>query len=205
MSTDTKVTVTGWVGTQPKHFVSESGTDFTSFRLASTKRYYNRASDTWVDGTTTWFTVKAWRSMAINVAESLRRSDPVVVHGTLTSETWDSPDGPRTTFVIEAEAVGPDLARGQATFRHTVHRAGEATGLVPAGEGAPGDDTDDEPSASAGATDPWAVPGRAAGDRSGSEAETYADADADADADATDPAAQEGRSLGADLAETSAA
>ncbi|WP_066463771.1 single-stranded DNA-binding protein [Sanguibacter suarezii] len=153
MSTDTKVTVTGWVGTHPKHFVSESGTDFTSFRLASTKRYYNRAEEAWVDGLTTWFTVKAWRSMAINVAESLRRSDPVVVHGTLTSETWDSPDGPRTTFVIEADAVGPDLARGQATFRHTVHtKAGEPSSAqrgADAGESATGE----------GAADPWAVAG----------------------------------------------
>ena len=143
MSTDTKVTVTGWVGTQPKHFVSESGTNFTSFRLASTKRFYNRADDAWVDGLTTWFTVKAWRSMAINIAESLRKSDPVLVHGTLTSETWESPDGPRTTIVIEADAVGPDLARGQATFRHTVHtKVGEA---APGGADAP--------------TDPWAVSG----------------------------------------------
>ena len=158
MSTDTKVTVTGWVGTQPKHFVSESGTDFTNFRLASTKRYYSRADDTWVDGPTTWFTVKAWRAMAVNIAESLRRSDPVVVHGTLTSETWDSPDGPRTTFVIEADAVGPDLARGQATFRHTVH--------TKAGERAPGDTAPGgtEPADTAGsrlhavpAEDPWAV------------------------------------------------
>lgn len=152
MSTDTKVTVTGWVGTQPKHFVSESGTDFTSFRLASTKRFYNRAEGAWVDGLTTWFTVKAWRSMAINIAESLRKSDPVVVHGSLTSETWDSPDGPRTTFVIEAEAVGPDLARGQATFRHTVHVKAETP---PASDSAPPDVS--APSDPAALADPWAV------------------------------------------------
>ena len=175
MSTDTKVTVTGWVGTQPKHFVSESGTDFTSFRLASTKRYYNRAEEAWVDGLTTWFTVKAWRSMAINVAESLRRSDPVLVHGTLTSETWDSPDGPRTTFVIEADAVGPDLARGQATFRHTVHvKAGDQQA---ARDGAAG-----EPAAGETEADPWAVTGEAADDALGSDA-------VGSEADATQPAA----------------
>lgn len=194
MSTDTKVTVTGWVGTQPKHFVSESGTDFTSFRLASTKRYYNRASDAWVDGATTWFTVKAWRSMAINVAESLRRSDPVLVHGTLTSETWDSPDGPRTTFVIEADAVGPDLARGQATFRHTVHKAGESTpGQVPSGESALGESADDESSVGAGAADPWAVP--EVPEVPGVESESYADAGGNAA-----PEAQEDHGLDAELA-----
>lgn len=182
MSTDTKVTVTGWVGTQPKHFVSESGTDFTSFRLASTKRYYNRAEDAWVDGLTTWFTVKAWRSMAINIAESLRRSDPVVVHGTLTSETWDSPDGPRTTFVIEADAVGPDLARGQATFRHTVHtKAGEQSPAQRAGGAG-------ESGTGEAAADPWAVAG--ADDAPGSETPASdTDTDTDTDLQATTSAA----------------
>lgn len=116
-----KITVTGWVGTQPRLFVSESGTSFTSFRLGSTKRYFDRVQDQWVDGATTWFTVKTWRTVAVNVAESLRKSDPVVVHGTLSTETWESPEGPRTTCVIEADSLGPDLARGQATFRHIVH------------------------------------------------------------------------------------
>lgn len=184
MSTDTKVTVTGWVGTQPKHFVSESGTDFTTFRLASTKRYFSRAEDAWVDGLTTWFTVKAWRSMAINIAESLRRSDPVLVHGTLTSETWDSPDGPRTTFVIEADAVGPDLARGQATFRHTVHtKAGERG----QGEHGVGDPSLTQP-LHEGPSDPWAAPEPPVAD-----GRTLRSAAGAAGGDSDDPAASDER------------
>lgn len=178
MSTDTKVTVTGWVGTQPRHFVAESGTNFTSFRLASTKRFYNRAEDCWVDGLTTWFTVKAWRTMAINVAESLRKSDPVVVHGTLTSETWDSPDGPRTTFVIEAEAVGPDLARGQATFRHTVHTKTTEPGPEAAAEAA---------AAAGPPADPW---GTAVAP--GSEPDGKPDGEPDGNPDGEDGSSEDG-------------
>jgi single-strand DNA-binding protein len=140
MSTDPKITVAGWVGTQPKHFVSESGSSFTSFRMGCTKRFFDRTRDQWVDGTTTWFTVKTWRSAAVNVAESLRKSDPVVVHGSLTTQTWESPEGPRTTLVIEADALGPDLTRGQATFRHTVHtRAAKGDGSAAGGDAAGGD------------------------------------------------------------------
>jgi len=158
MSVDTKVTVAGWVGTQPKHFVSESGTDFTSFRLASTKRYFDRAEERWVDGPTTWFTVKTWRGIAVNVAESLRRSDPVVVHGTLTSEEWTSPEGPRSSFVIEADALGPDLSRGQATFRHTVHqRATEGEGAAPRGATQSTDGEDAIERSGSGAEDVWTV------------------------------------------------
>lgn len=165
MSTDTKVTVAGWVGTQPKHFVSENGTDFTTFRLASTKRYYNRAEDRWVDGPTTWFTVKTWRTTALNVAESLRKSDPVVVHGSLSSDEWTSPDGPRTTFVIEADALGPDLSRGQATFRHTVQTRpldagsdGSRTADVREGGLVDGGTAPDDASSLLPRDDPWAIP-----------------------------------------------
>ena len=192
MSTDTKVTVAGWVGTQPKHFVSENGTDFTTFRLASTKRYYNRAEDRWVDGPTTWFTVKTWRTTALNVAESLRKSDPVVVHGSLSSDEWTSPEGPRTTFVIEADSLGPDLSRGQATFRHTVQtrplgalsdRPGPASADV--GEHGLVDDTSapDDASSLLQASDPWTV--HAPGDAGGPEAPAGADADHAASADDT--------------------
>lgn len=142
MSIDSKITVSGWVGTQPRHVITQNGTSFTVFRLGSTKRYFDRSQESWVDGATTWFTVKTWRSAAVNVAESLRRSDPVVVHGALSTEVWESPDGPRTTLVIEADALGPDLTRGQATFRHTVH---------PTGAGAP---TDGGPAGAEGATGP---------------------------------------------------
>ncbi|MBI9115069.1 single-stranded DNA-binding protein [Sanguibacter suaedae] len=157
MSVDTKVTVAGWVGTQPKHFVSESGTDFTSFRLASTKRYFDRAEERWVDGPTTWFTVKTWRGTAVNVAESLRRSDPVVVHGTLTSEEWTSPEGPRSSFVIEADALGPDLSRGQATFRHTVHQRATDGDGGPRGAARTTDGEDALDTPDSGKEDVWTV------------------------------------------------
>lgn len=134
MSIDSKITVSGWVGTQPRHVVTQNGTSFTVFRLGSTKRYFDRSQEGWVDGATTWFTVKTWRTAAVNVAESLRRSDPVVVHGALSTEVWDSPDGPRTTLVIEADALGPDLTRGQATFRHTVHHTGGEGGAPVSGD-----------------------------------------------------------------------
>ena len=41
----------------------------------------------WVDGDTQWFTVKAWRQLADHCRDSLRRADPVVVHGRLSQST----------------------------------------------------------------------------------------------------------------------
>ncbi|MHB1490534.1 MAG: single-stranded DNA-binding protein [Cellulomonas sp.] len=131
------LTLTGWVGTEPKHF--PGSTPFTTFRMASTRRFYDARQSAWVDGRTLWFTVKVWREAALNVAESLRKSDPVVVTGRLGTEEWESPEGPRSTLVLEATSIGPDLTYGQARFVRTVHRSSSDAPDGGAGESAEGE------------------------------------------------------------------
>ncbi|GAA3210954.1 single-stranded DNA-binding protein [Oerskovia jenensis] len=128
MGNDVTVTLAGFMGTTPKLFTSPTGNDFTSFRIASTTRYLDRSRGEWVDGRTIWFTVKAWRAMAQNVAASLRKGDAVVVTGRLAVDEWTSPEGPRTNLVIEASALGPDLTRGRAQFTNTVVRPAQPDG-----------------------------------------------------------------------------
>ncbi|HEY5518474.1 MAG TPA: single-stranded DNA-binding protein [Cellulomonas sp.] len=118
------LTLVGWVATEPKRYVGAGAIPFTSFRMASTRRYFDRAQNAWVDGRTEWFTIKAWRQQALNVAASLRKSDPLIVHGRLATEEWTGPEGPRTALVLEAFAIGPDLTFGESSFRRTVHLAG---------------------------------------------------------------------------------
>ncbi|ARU52702.1 hypothetical protein CBR64_15875 [Cellulosimicrobium cellulans] len=122
MPGDVTVTLSGFVATTPTLFRSQSGNDFTSFRIAQTRRYLDRERGEWVDGRTLWFTVKAWKHVARNVALSLHKGDPVVVTGRLSLDEWDGPDGPRTSLVVEATALGPDLTLGEARFARTVHR-----------------------------------------------------------------------------------
>jgi single-strand DNA-binding protein len=91
-----------------------------SFRLASNPRRYHRKTDEWVDGETQWYTVTAWRSLAENCERSLRRGDPVVVHGRFTISPWTNADGvPMTSLEIEASFVGHDLNRGATMFTRT--------------------------------------------------------------------------------------
>ncbi len=107
-----------------------ASTPFTTFRMASTRRWFDRERGTWVDGRTEWFTVKAWRGAARNVAESLRKGDPVLVHGRLSTDEWSTADGePRTSLVLDAIAIGPDLAYGTARYARTIYTNGsEALG-----------------------------------------------------------------------------
>ncbi|GIG35748.1 single-stranded DNA-binding protein [Cellulomonas pakistanensis] len=123
------VTVVGWVGSDPVCYRDDGQVPFTKFRLASTPRVYDRDQDGYVDADTSWFTVKTFRHLALNVAEAVRRGEPVVVHGRLRLADWVSPEGlPRTTAELTADAVGHDLSRGTTRFTRTVHHARTAAG-----------------------------------------------------------------------------
>jgi single-strand DNA-binding protein len=113
------VTVVGWAATTPREIVGD-GVPFTSFRVATTPRYFDGRRGAWADGRTEWITVKAFRDAAFNVAASISKSDPVIVHGRLQTEEWVGENGPRTTLVVEANAVGHDLTRGIAKFARRV-------------------------------------------------------------------------------------
>ena len=99
-----------------------------TFRVASTPRRYQRRTDSWEDGDTQWYAVNAWRALAENCDRSLRRGDPVVVHGKLSAHVWTNKAGLEvTTFEVEAAFVGHDLNRGTSSLRAAqARRRGDA-------------------------------------------------------------------------------
>ena len=113
---DLTITVTGWVATDPRHVVGPTGTRLTSFRLASTSRYFDRDKGVWADGNTEWFTVRTFRAAAITVMNSVEKGQPVVVTGRMRTHQWDSDSGPRFDLIIDANSVGHDLTKGIASF-----------------------------------------------------------------------------------------
>jgi single-strand DNA-binding protein len=156
---DVTVTVSGFAGNTPAlHLNAAKDREWTTFRVASTRRYVNENGE-WTDGATLWFTVKAWRSAAANVAKSVRKGDPVVVTGRLEVDEWTGPDGQqRSGLVINASAVGVDATRGRVEFSRVVHHGGAA-------DGAPGARADGEELTAArpGDDDPFALDVLAAG------------------------------------------
>ena len=51
-----------------------------------------------------------------NVSASVSKGDPVIVHGALTTHSWESDSGPRSKPRIKAFAVGHSLTKGRALF-----------------------------------------------------------------------------------------
>ena len=108
--------VTGLVATTPRHLTTSEGLAITSFRLASSVRRFDRASNRWVDGDTNWYTVSTFRSLAQNSAESIQKGDRVMVSGRLRIRDWENTDRSGTTVEIEADSIGHDLTYGTASY-----------------------------------------------------------------------------------------
>jgi single-strand DNA-binding protein len=87
--------------------------------MASTARRYDNRAQEFVDAGTFWVDVECWNDLSGNVSGSVSKGDPLIVHGTLTTHSWDSDNGRRSTPRIRAFAVGPNLARGTAEFRRS--------------------------------------------------------------------------------------
>jgi single-strand DNA-binding protein len=111
---DTFVTFHGWVGNDVTHR-TPNGLSVANFRVASTPRI--KRGGEWTDGDTTWYSVSAWRSLADNVRDSVKKGDAVIIHGRLRTESWVREDKQMsTTLAVEATLVGHDLTRGTSEF-----------------------------------------------------------------------------------------
>ena len=117
---ETYVTLRGWLGADVRHRLA-GDTPVAEFRLAVTPRYYDNKQSAWVSGDPQWYTVKAWRQLADNCRDSLRRSDPVLVHGRLTQRSYVNANNVEVTVLeVTATSVGHDLTMGTGQFRRTV-------------------------------------------------------------------------------------
>jgi single-strand DNA-binding protein len=114
------ITLSGLVATAPRHIVTSEGLPVTSFRLASTNRRFDRAAERWIDGDTNWYTITAFRQLAINASGSISKGDRIVLTGTLRIRDWENGERAGTNIDVEAESIGHDLAWGTTVFARTV-------------------------------------------------------------------------------------
>ncbi|SDP17322.1 single-strand DNA-binding protein [Pedococcus dokdonensis] len=107
------ITVTGRMVADPESRTTKLGVPFAAFRLASTVRRLNTRTREYEDGGTSFYNVTAFRSLGANVANSLKKGEPVVVYGRLRVNQWLRADDSHATSVeIDAYTVGHDLSWG---------------------------------------------------------------------------------------------
>jgi single-strand DNA-binding protein len=116
---ETWVTVVGNAATGVDYRDSAAG-GVARFRLAVTPRYWDRQKESWNDGHSSFYTVWARRSLAMNLAGSISVGEPLLVHGRLRVRDEERDGQRRFSADIDALAVGHDITRGTSAFRRVV-------------------------------------------------------------------------------------
>jgi len=138
---DTMITIVGNVVDTPRRRRTKNGHDVTNFRIASTSRRFDREQEKFVDNSTLYVNVTCWRQFAVNVDESIKKGQPVVVYGRYYMREYKVEEQLRSSYELEAVAVGHDLARGTSQFTR-VYQSGPAVTVSPDEDGVPVDESD---------------------------------------------------------------
>ena len=71
MTNSAQIVLTGYVGTEPKTWTTNSNTPVCNFRVGSTRRYFSTKENQWKSAETTWVQVKSFRNLATHAMKSL--------------------------------------------------------------------------------------------------------------------------------------
>ena len=141
---ETTLTITGNLVDDPELRFTPSGQPVAKFRIASTPRYFDKATNGWKDSDTLFLTVNVWRQAAENVAESMTRGTRAIVTGRLRQRSYETKEGEkRTVYELEADEVGVSLRNATAKVAKVTRTSGGEAGQQPSGKDA----------------DPWATGG----------------------------------------------
>jgi single-strand DNA-binding protein len=155
---DTVITLIGNLVDDPELRFTPSGQAVAKFRLASTPRYLDKATNEWKDGESLFLSCNVWRQAAENVAESLTRGMRVIVHGRLKQRSYETKEGEkRTVFEVEVDEVGPSLR--SASAKVTKASRGGGGGGFGGGSSSGGFGG----GSSGAADDPWSTPAASSG------------------------------------------
>lgn len=131
MSTKIPVNIVGNLVADPELTYGESGVAHAKLRVAVNQRMQG-ADGSWQDGEPVFHNVSAFRALAENASNSLKKGDPVTVSGELEFRSFDKDGERREARRIVAETIGPDLRFGTATYQRSP-RAGEPEATASAG------------------------------------------------------------------------
>jgi len=138
---DTTITMIGNLVDDPELRFTPSGAAVAKFRVASTPRYLDKATNEWKDGESLFLQCQIWRQAAENVAESLTKGRRVILSGRLKQRSYETKEGEkRTVFEVEVDEVGPSLRNATAKVTRTQRAGGSGGAAAPAAADSFGDD-----------------------------------------------------------------
>ena len=141
---DVNVTIIGNLTADPELRFTPSGAAVANFRVASTPRMLDKATNEWKDGDPFYVSCNVWRQYAENVAETLSKGMRVIVTGRLKQRSYETREGEKRTVVeLEVDEVGPALRNATAKVNRISREGGGggySGGSSASSSGAPADD-----------------------------------------------------------------
>src|SRR6202030_4078123 len=123
---DTQITIVGNLVDDPELRYTQTGQAVANFRVASTPRFLDKATNEWKDGDSLFLSCSVWRQAAENAAESLQRGMRVIVSGRLRQRSYETKEGEkRTVYEVEVDDVGPSLRNASAKVNKVARSNGD--------------------------------------------------------------------------------
>ncbi|MFC4225486.1 single-stranded DNA-binding protein [Lysinibacter cavernae] len=117
MSGETITTVVGNLTTDPELRSLPDGSNVCNFTLASTPRFFDRATNSQKDGTTSFFNVNVWGADAMHAASSLVKGQRAIAVGSISIRLYETKEGEkRSSIELKASDVGPSVKFGTTVF-----------------------------------------------------------------------------------------
>lgn len=115
-----RITATGNLTRDPDITFTQSGVARTNLSIACNDA--RKTDNGWEEGEPTYLNITAWRQLAENVCESLRKGDTVTVTGRLRTRKYEKDGETKTVTEVDADSVALDLKRHSATLHRTARR-----------------------------------------------------------------------------------
>ncbi|KAJ8143163.1 hypothetical protein OY671_003702 [Metschnikowia pulcherrima] len=130
MAGDTVITVIGNLTGDPESRFTPSGAAVANFTVASTPRTFDRQSNEWKDGDTSFMRCSIWREAAENVAESSTKGMRVIVQGRLVQRSYETREGEKRTVVeSQVDEIGPSSRYASAKVTRAQRSGGGGGGF----------------------------------------------------------------------------
>lgn len=108
-----RISATGNLTKDPDLGFTPTGVARANLAIACNER--KNQDGKWVDGDTTYLDVVAWREVAENAVETLRKGDAVTVIGKLRTRQYEKDGETRKVTEVDAESIAFDLRKHSAT------------------------------------------------------------------------------------------
>jgi single-strand DNA-binding protein len=110
MAGELTITITGRLVNDPELRFTPAGAAVANFTIAQNARVFDKNTNEWKDKPANFFRCSAWRDLAENLAETLRKGTAVIAYGEVTSRSYETKEGEkRTVQEIEVSSIGADL------------------------------------------------------------------------------------------------